>query len=64
MSDIFSPKVVDSHKLGTMTIDGRFIWINGPNWTVKAEFLGRWVAVELDQFGGFKRHLYDSRERT
>ena len=47
---------------------GRHIWITGTKenreWTVKVEYRGGfWLAVELNEFGGFHGRLYDGRSR-
>ena len=41
----------------------RFIWLYGSGWIVKVELCAghHWNAVELDEFGGFRRRLYDGR---
>jgi hypothetical protein len=40
----------------------RFIWLYGSGWIAQVQWTGHhWVAVELDDFGGFRRRLYDGR---
>ena len=42
---------------------GRRIYVAGTGYYVHVEFEGdRWVAVERDEWGGFRRRLYDGRE--
>ena len=43
--------------------DPRVYYIRGFRWYVRVTFSGQhWTAVELDEFGGFRRRLYDGRE--
>lgn len=45
------------------TVPGRCVYVRGNGWIAKIEWTGHhWVAVELNEWGGFRRRLYDGRE--